>query len=221
MFCMGRNWDSSVDSLTSGSDLDAGIGLGGSLAVGFLEGESKRYVSSIPLLEAGMGERGAEKLDSMSWRCCLTAISAWESECLSSMLGPSMKLLSGTERSGAGGWRGGIFSGFIAVALETVEEGRRGRLPSRLSLMGDAGLSEKSAAASFVPVTLCAVEGRESGVFWLLSLRLSLRLSSSSISAVCRGVQAGSGTQELVHTSRPHGRPGAAAEIRIATAIAI
>jgi hypothetical protein len=56
---------------------------------GFLEGESKRKVSSRPLLEAGRGEGAAEKLDSMSCRCWRTMISAWESECLRFMLGLS------------------------------------------------------------------------------------------------------------------------------------
>jgi len=75
-FWLGRSRDSSAVSSTLESAVEARRGLEGGLGCGLFEGESNRKVSSMPLLEAGMGERGAEKLDSMSWRCWRTAISA-------------------------------------------------------------------------------------------------------------------------------------------------
>jgi hypothetical protein len=78
----------SCDSSCSSTDVSAGFGDGD--LVFFFEGESKRKVSSTPLVDVGMGLSGAVKLDSISWRCCRTASSAWESECFpGSILGLS------------------------------------------------------------------------------------------------------------------------------------
>ena len=148
---------SCVDSALSGRST-------GTCNFGLFEGESNRKVSSSPLWEAGMGDKGALKLDSMSCRWLRTTNSACESECLfSRFVGLSIKLLSGG--CAPEGARKGMFSSLVVVdgfGCVVVVDGSE-RAP------GSSSRRESLTSLEASGSTTLAVEGRDPGLSDLVS----------------------------------------------------